>query len=514
MEADDAPLVTTVASARQQARFIRVARTPFIVACALVVVLIIVLSALAGVFATRSSTSPPPPPSRSSYLPRCSDASFNALRALGPAVFPANRARLQAQWNASISQGFLLMAGNLDLVTGDGDTSLLFRQNSDFFYVSGVEVPGAVVVFDLPSFNSTLYVSYLDPVWVGETPSLQQWAQQYGFNQAYWTSQLTTHLSSRLELPAFTTPTSLRILQPQLSILSNFSAMDISQLPNALTRARQIKSSAEVSLLQAIAVAASDAHKALMQSVRPEDSEFSAEAFFLSQVGSCMLRRQGYVPIVASGYNSAVLHYTSNQVSPLNASNLLLVDAGGEYLGYDTDVTRTYPIGPTFTLRQRQVYQCVLDAQQAAIQVCSVGVSFMTMTLATTNTLAQCLYNMQLITAPNASLVPLFCPHGYRHAVGLDVHDVPTTLASIQEGYVFAYEPGLYFNKALLGTNAVYEKNPQLVRSAIQPYLDDGFGGIRIEDTFAVIDGKCIQLSTAPKTIEEVEKARQMAYNQ
>ena len=187
-------------------------------------------------------------------------------------------------------------------------------------------------------------------------------------------------------------------------------------------------------------------------------------------------------------------------------TGLLLIDAGGQYSGYQTDITRTYPVNGRFSDRQKKIYQAVLAAQLVGERNCRAGVGKRDLSHSITKSLADSLFALNLITEPNSTLVHFFCPHGYSHSVGLDVHDYPPLPNTLVEGNVLTIEPGIYFNRVLL-TEAVFSAEPRLVASEIKPYLaGEGFGGVRIEDTYSVERDRCKQLSTAVKSIADVEK--------
>ena len=463
-------------------------------ACVVVGLLAVTLLVLVIVWATSPSAAP--------LLPRCGVADYRDVLAVAP--WPANRAQLLQWLSANMTaeeHGVVLMFGNPEQLTGDGDTSLLFRQNSQFLYTVGYsEVPDLALAVDVRSGRATLFVTPLDEVWNGENLSLEQWAQKAFVDAAADIAALPLFLGA-------SSGGATLFLLPGVAAPSNWTgAVDSARLLPALSKSRAVKTAAELDLMGRVAAAASSAHTAVMRGLLPSNSEYEAEAFFLDQCYACLLRRTGYTGIFASGYSSAILHYVDNSKSPFAPGSLLLIDAGGEFAGYDTDITRTLPVSGVFSPLQRGVYEAVLAAQAAGERACRASATFSGMSASVTQSLAGSLFQLGFLRSADVSLVRFFCPHGYFHTVGLDVHD--TSLPNgpaLPEHAVITIEPGIYFNRVLF-TDAVFARNPGLVREAVQPLVAGGFGGVRIEDTYAVEVAGCRALSSVPKTVAAIEQ--------
>jgi len=202
------------------------------------------------------------------------------------------------------------------------------------------------------------------------------------------------------------------------------------------------------------------------------------------------------------------LHYVKNDVQ-VQDGDLILVDAAGEHLGYTSDVTRTYPANGKFTADQALVYNIVLQSQLAAIQLCRPGVSWSTVNNAATNEMVKGLQvggfligTVEQLLA--AGVVGTFMPHGLGHPVGLDVHDPTPSPYNFVKNNIFTIEPGVYFNPMLLDEA---RENPLTSRYYNWDMLDRfyTFGGVRIEDIILITDTGYEVLSTAPKTVQEIE---------
>jgi len=255
---------------------------------------------------------------------------------------------------------------------------------------------------------------------------------------------------------------------------------------------------------------AADAHMkawAATTLTEPLNNEFVVENAFLSACYSCGLRFQAYIPIVASGGNSAVLHYNRNDRSFVDG-DLMLIDAAPETKGYTSDVTRTYPVNGRYTADQKLVYEIVLDAQKAAIEVFVPGATWAFVSAVANQELTRGLLEAGFIqgdfdTLYSRRVYGTFMPHGLGHSVGLDVHDVPYSGGAVK-GHVYTIEPGIYFidsllDDALSGSNAEYYNADMIARFR-------GFGGVRIEDVIAVTaDGNECLSCTTPRETEEIE---------
>jgi len=272
--------------------------------------------------------------------------------------------------------------------------------------------------------------------------------------------------------------------------------------------ARQIKTDQEIEISRISTLVTSTAHMAIMRETRLGMLESDVESIFLYENYNCGLRFQSYIPIVATGINSYILHYVKNDVE-IKDGDLILVDAAGEYLGYTSDVTRTYPANGVFTNDQRIVYNVVLETQLAAIALCRPGATWSEVNSAATNQMVKGLLNAGFLIGSieqllAAGVVGTFQPHGLGHPVGLDVHDPTPSPYVFVKNNIFTIEPGVYFNPMLLDEA---RENPTTSRFYNWPMLDRfyDFGGVRIEDIILITDFGHEVLSTAPKTIDEIE---------
>ncbi len=258
--------------------------------------------------------------------------------------------------------------------------------------------------------------------------------------------------------------------------------VDFQDVKPLLASMRTVKDAGELALITKATNASMAAHLAIMRAVHPgmSEREIAALANYEYERRGCEL--PAYDPIVAAGPRSTEIHYDKDD-GPINDGDVVIVDAAGEYSYYASDITRTLPANGKFTKRQRETYDVVLGAQEAAINSFQAGKSTLT------GDSADSLYHaaMEYLNTHGADLHgrPLgqYFIHGLGHFVGLDVHDAGDSSIPLDKGMVFTIEPGVYIPEENLG--------------------------VRIEDMFYVDgNGRLVRLtSSLPRTADEVEKA-------
>jgi Xaa-Pro aminopeptidase len=249
-----------------------------------------------------------------------------------------------------------------------------------------------------------------------------------------------------------------------------------------LSSLRTSKDAGEVGLLRKAVDASVAAHFAAFKAVKPNVTEREISALMQYEWGKRGCERPAYAPIVGSGYYSTVLHY-SDDSAIMKTGDVVVIDAAGEYSMYAADITRTLPVNGHFTARQREIYDIVLGAQQAAMAAFKAGKS--NLKRGDPNSLYQDAYDYINTHGKDLHGQPLgqYFIHGLGHYIGLNVHDPGDYNVPLGPGMTFTIEPGIYIPEENLG--------------------------VRIEDDFYVdADGKLIKLSDAlPSKAEDVEKA-------
>ncbi len=293
------------------------------------------------------------------------------------------------------SNSIIIVAAAQD-VTRSNDTEYHFRQNSDFYYLTGFNEPDAVLVLSNKtdaqheSVRSAIFVRPADEfaeVWHGRRLGVAAAAQALLIDQAYDIDEIENvlpelldgHAQLYFELDANVTADD--IVQTAMSECKNapkqtkvapYSIVDVSQLIHAM---RLIKSPQEIAIMQHSADISCDAHKAAMQVCKPDMFEYQLEATILHCFAMKGARHAAYNTIVGAGENACILHYTEN-TDVLTKGDLVLIDAGSEYQGYAADITRTFPISGTFTNAQADIYNLVLATQLACIGQLKPGGSY------------------------------------------------------------------------------------------------------------------------------------------
>jgi len=253
----------------------------------------------------------------------------------------------------------------------------------------------------------------------------------------------------------------------------------------------------------------SDAHVMLMKDSQVGLYEYNYGAYFEYYTGSCGCHHQAYLPICGSGNRSAILHYNTNRYQVTDGA-FILVDAGAEFRGYGTDITRTYPVNGSFSPAQTLIYEMVLDVVEEIESILKPGIVWSEMHTRSYHAVTRALLAAGFLTGNLDELIAnrmwsYFYPHSLGHSVGLDVHD-PGLRGTLQENMVVTVEPGIYFNQAFIkqGLEDPIAKN-YLVADKIYSYLNANFGGVRIEDIVVITQTGIENLTRVPKSISEIE---------
>lgn len=273
-----------------------------------------------------------------------------------------------------------------------------------------------------------------------------------------------------------------------------------------LVSMREVKSAAEIALIQRAIDITAGAHKAAMKRILTATNEKQVHATiehaFLEGGGDGW----GFPSIVAAGENGTTLHYENND-APIARDTLLLADIGAEVQGYTADVTRTFPADGTFSDAQREIYQAVLTAQNEVMPLMRPGVAWRDIHAKAVDSLGRQLVALGLIAENVPAQVRLYFMHGLGHPLGLQVHDVFDPDRKLEAGMVLTNEPGIYIRVADVTSSGVFTKLPAAQQERIKRALERYRGiGVRIEDDVLVTAaGPKLLSGAAPRTIEEIE---------
>jgi Xaa-Pro aminopeptidase len=394
------------------------------------------------------------------------------------------------------------------------DTDYPFRQDSDFWYLTGFDHPNAVAV--LRTGAEPAYTLFVEPrdrdteVWNGYRPGVEGAKRDFEADEAFPVGEFLGKLPELVKgarriyhvlgrdpaVDAKITETleALR-LRSRLGIEPADAIVD----PRAITHAlRLLKEPAELDVMRRAAAISREGHEAAARLAFPGRYEYELEAAIEYAFRRRGARGPAYCSIVGGGSNATVLHYVRND-QKLREEELVLVDAGCELEGYASDVTRTYPVGGRFSGPGRAVYEVVLAAQEAALAVCRPGRTLPEVHDAALRALVAGLLELGLLRGDLEELIAReayrpYYMHSTSHWLGLDVHDVGSYKVAgaprvLEPGIVFTVEPGLYIAPDLEQADARFR----------------GIG-VRIEDDVAITSGGCEILTAGiPKDPDELE---------
>jgi len=400
-------------------------------------------------------------------------------------------------------------------VTRSRDTEYPFRQNSDFFYLTGFEEPDAVLVL-VPGRRQGQVIMFCrdrDPeleLWNGYRQGPEGVVKNFGMNDAYPESDIDDIIPGLIEGRStiyYSMGHDDQFDRRVLSWVNQIRAKvrngakppgDISDLAFLLHEHRLIKSEAELKIMQKAADISADAHCRAMLESRAGRYEYHLESAICHTFSENGARYPAYNSIVGAGKNACVLHYTENNAR-MEDGDLVLIDAGCEYQGYAADITRTFPVNGKFSEPQRALYDLVLKSQLAAIAAVKPGKKWNTPHDVTVRVITKGLVELGLLKGDVKTLIAEeayrdFYMHRAGHWLGLDVHDVGEYRIDgkwrpLEPGMVLTIEPGIY----VAADNKKVAKKWRGI-------------GVRIEDDVVVTESGCEVLTHGvPKTADAIE---------
>lgn len=424
-----------------------------------------------------------------------------------------NRKRLQ-----KLLKGYIFGLQGRDDVVRNNDVNYAFRQSSEFIHLTGYHEPGAILLMtEKESFFFIKRVSQQHLVWLGSAETPASAKSKFGFDQVYYIDEFEK-VVRRICSSSKTIVANLE-LRPKFKNVSALFQFDSNPIKEWLPELRSVKTKEELKLMQYVAKVSSEAHIEVMTKTKVGMREYQVQSIFENALKFRHVLEQSYPAIVARGKNAAVLHYVHNR-DKLLKGDLLLIDAGGEYCGYAADITRTFPVNGSFTKKQQEIYEIVLNAQKQCLKMIKPGVWLSELQDKAIEILTEGLRNLKLLEGSLNDLIvekayAPFYPHGVSHMLGLDVHDVTPKLKTrkkssmrsqmlLNPGHVITVEPGLYFIEALLNDKDIRKKYKKMIRwNKVEAYLE--FGGVRIEDDVVVKSKGSRVLTSVPKEVKDIE---------
>jgi Xaa-Pro aminopeptidase len=402
------------------------------------------------------------------------------------------------------------------------DVEYAFRQDSDFFYLTGFNEPEAVAVL-APHHEEHRFVLFVQPkdrekeVWTGYRTGVEAAKEKFGADEAYPITELDEKLPKYLEkadriyhhLGRDRTFNDI-IVKHWQQLMAGYpkrgtGPIAIESTHPILHAMRQVKSAGELEMMRKAVAISVEAHNHARQFAQPGRYEYEvqAEIEHIFRLGGAV--GPAYPSIVASGANSCILHYIEND-RQMQVNDLLLIDAGCSYGYYNADITRTFPVDKTFTPEQKILYELVLKAQLEAIAQVQPGNPYNQFHDTAVRVLVEGLMDLGLLAGDIEEIIKEekykpFYMHRTGHWLGLDVHDAGVykhgeNWQTLQPNQVVTVEPGLY-----IGLDTEPAEG--------QPAIDERWRGIgiRIEDDVLVTQsGHEVLTAGVPKSIEDMER--------
>lgn len=410
-----------------------------------------------------------------------------------------------------------IIVGSAPVKSRISDTDYAYRQDSNFYYLSGYEEPESLLLLR-PGHNTEKFVIFCrdrDPLreqWDGFRSGQDGAVSNYGADAAYSINAVDELLPGMLDgikniYFSMSAPcgVDLKIKECLELIRSNTRAgseppQNLLSLDSIIHEMRLLKEDIEIEIMKKAASITTEAHIRAMQAVKPGMYEYQLEAEYLYAFNKNGARSPAYNSIVGGGNNSCILHYVENN-SELIDGDLVLVDAGCEYRYYASDVTRTFPVNGKFSPEQKEIYSIVLEAHQQSMDQAVPGNKWNLMHEKSIEVIVEGLLSLKLLKGSKEEVIDKglyskFYMHRIGHWLGMDVHDVGSykqdgDWRALEKGMVMTVEPGIYILNSLED-------------------VDDKWKGIgvRIEDDILITDtGFEVLTPNVPRTIDEVEQA-------
>lgn len=386
---------------------------------------------------------------------------------LAPAFFQSNRQKLAAQ----LPEKSIAILNANDVMPTNADGTMGFWQNSDLYYLSGVDQEETVLLLN-PSAREEedreiLFLRETSEeiaIWEGDKLTKEQAREITGIQKVLWLSEFERVLRTVLfeaetvylnlnEHRRANNPVESRDRRFIARLQHEFPLHRFARLAPLLHRQRMIKAGEEIGAIRAATEITAAGFERVLKFIKPGVQEFEIEAELAHEYLRRRSRGFAYTPIIASGKNACVLHYIENNAE-CKDGELLLMDVAAEYANYFSDMTRTVPVNGRFTPRQRDVYNAVLRVLRACTQMLRPGVIHKEYQDEVNKLMESELIGLGLLNKDEVEkqdkdkpLYKKYFMHGVSHHIGLDVHDVADPNLPLAEGMILTVEPGIYIRE-------------------------------------------------------------------
>ncbi len=416
-------------------------------------------------------------------------------------LFIENRKRLVKE----LKPNSIVVVHANDVMPTNADGTMHFKQNTDLFWLTGVNQEETILVLypdsPDPAFKEVLFLretSELIAIWEGKKLMKDEATELTGIQNIVWLSEfnkifrnlvtdadniyINTNEHKRADV--IVQSRSIRFLN---WCKENYPLHNYCRLAPVINRLRMIKSKIEIELLQEACNLTDKAFRRVLKFVKPGVMEYEVEAEFAHEFIRNGAAFADYSPIIASGASACVLHYVVND-KPCKDGDMILIDTGASYANYNADMTRCIPVNGRFTKRQKQVYNACLRVMKNTIDMIKKGGIWKDIQKATEKNMEEELVKLKLLKLrdiknqnPSWPALKKYFMHNVSHFLGLDVHDVGYFQIPYKPGMVFTVEPGIYI-------------------------LEEGIG-VRLENNILVTEkGNRDLMQNIPLEIEEIEE--------
>jgi Xaa-Pro aminopeptidase len=427
-----------------------------------------------------------------------------------------------------LNDGVIIVKGN-GLKSRNQDVDYKFRQGSDFYYLSGFDEAGATLLI-LPGEDKKfiLFVKENNPrmaIWSGKTYGVRGAMKIFNADTAFASDNFEEEVKKYLrgQKKVYLPFADAELFETVSDIITSpwgRYPKKIEDVTKYIAELRLIKSNYEIEMIQKSIDITIKAHKEAMMATKPGLFEYEIAALIEYVYQKNGSPRDGFPSIVGSGANSTILHYEAND-QKMKDGDIVVMDIGAEYGMYSADVTRTIPVNGVFSKEQKQIYQIVLDAQKAGINLTKPGIGISEIKRESTAVIKEGLFKLGLTTDKDKNWqTRVWFMHGVSHWLGLDVHDAGNYRGEdkrgrlLEPGMVFTVEPGIYVApnalenlKLLMGgrlSDKEIDEFIEKVKPAFEKYKNIG---VRIEDDILVTKTGYQNLSkAAPREIDAIEK--------
>jgi Xaa-Pro aminopeptidase len=413
-------------------------------------------------------------------------------------LFIGNRKKFVAE----LQKDAIAIFHSNDEMPRNGDCNFPFRQNSDLFWMSGIDQEQTILVIapqhPVPEYREVLFLRKTNEhiaVWEGHKYSKDEARQASGIQSVYWVDDFASmlpvlmHHSTNVyvnlnENDRFATEVEYRDERNSRELKKKYPNHRYERTAPIMAKLRAIKSDEEIKLMSEAIEITNKAFKNVLMTTRPGTMEYEIEAEITSTFIRNRANGHAYYPIIASGASACVLHYNDNN-KECKDGEVILLDFGAEYANYAADLTRCIPVNGKFTKRQKDVYNAVLRVMRAATAMLVVGNTIPKYHEEVGRIMEHELIGLGLLKASDVakqdSKLPLYKKyfmHGTSHFLGLDVHDIGNRYLPMQAGMVFTCEPGIYIPEEGLGIRLendilITEKGPIDLMANIPVEVDE-----------------------------------------